>query len=384
MDKFKHLSYSSISKFLACPAMFRAYMTEKKPLPTAEQIAGRNRHSEIEKHLIANSTDDAPLGKRLKNFCRRVLGPVTGVEENFSIDYLVCDVIGRIDAYSVARNQAVIVDFKGFPGPHIDDLQLKIYALAVQNKHPEVELIHCAFAFVPMDFFEMKTFFQDDLSRISTTLSETIDKISLEREFKATPGPHCSSICGYVNSCPIAKSFDIPEKVDSKSIVKLANEIFAVEALVDKGKAAIKDYMVAHGLDAIPAGADSRYYLSNSSPALRLGKFKAEKEKAANAKIIELEAGTASAKVDPNGGSFSNHDARSLPAAPENVVEFQAQGTSDRVRMSELVEILKKKGRLSQDATNAEGSRAIKELLGVPFISATEQEKRELKARLLT
>lgn len=382
MNKFQHLSYSSISRFLACPAMFKAYMTGKKPLPTVEQIAGKNRHSEIEKHLLENSIDTAPLGKRLKNFCKRILGPITAAEASFNLDYLVCDIVGRIDAYSVRENQAVVVDFKSNCGNNVDELQVQIYALAVKAMHPEVNTIHAAFAYIIPDYYELKTYFEDDLVKFSETLSNTIDRISIESRFDPTPNPKCAT-CEFTSVCNAAKNFEIPEKLDSQNIVTMATNLFAVEALIDKGKTAIKEYLIEHGLDSLPVG-DSRYYLSNSTPALRLGKIKVEKEKKALEKVCELEASLTNISEKTFIDDGSTHISIVVtPEASGNVVELHPGDKAERVRMSELVEILKRKGRLPQDATNAEGSRVIKELLGVPFISATEQEKRDLKMHLL-
>jgi len=88
-----HLSYSSISRYLSCPAMFKFYITEKKPLPSEIQNAGTKRHNEIEKHLLDGTVSKSNLGGRLKNFCARILGPVTAVEAEFKLDYITFDII---------------------------------------------------------------------------------------------------------------------------------------------------------------------------------------------------------------------------------------------------------------------------------------------------
>ena len=153
----------------------------------------------------------------------------------------------------------------------------------------------------------------------------------------------------------------------------MANNLYALEALVDKAKAEIKDYMVEYGLESLPAGSDGRYYLSTST-ALRVGKIKTSKEKAAGDKIMALAASPA-------------NDVQEAPVSPttaNNVIAFELQQEkNERVKMSDLVEILRKKGRLSDSATSSEGAKVIRELMGVPFISATEQQKRELRDRLL-
>jgi CRISPR/Cas system-associated exonuclease Cas4 (RecB family) len=394
-----HLSYSSISRYLKCSAMFKAYVTEKKPLPTEAQLAGRDRHADIEEHLKAGTIEKSSLGPRLKNFCSRIIMPVTAVESEFSLDYITTNIVGRIDAYSVHGKQATIADFKGYPGDHIDELQLQIYALAVKAKHPEVEVIHAAFAYVPPDYYELKTYFADDLVRLSTIIAEAVDRIAVEEKFEPAPGPHCTR-CEYVGSCPAAKNFAIPEKLTSSNVSTMADNLYALEALVDKAKAGIKDYMIENGLESLPAGTDGRYYLSTST-ALRVGKMKSEKEKAGAEKLLEL--GTAekpsrkratknavNASEAPVASSSSapvSEDTMSDPdvTAVNNIIAFEIQQEkSERVKMSELVDLLKQRGRLPKDATSADGSQLIRKLIGVPFLTATENQRRELRDRLLS
>lgn len=394
-----HLSYSSISRYLKCPAMFKAYITEKKPLPTEAQLAGRARHADIEEHLKAGTIEKSSLGPRLKNFCSRILMPVTAVESEFNLDYITTNIVGRIDVYAVHGKQAVIVDFKGYPGDHIDILQNQLYAVAIKAKHPEVEVVHAAFAFVMADFQDLTTYFADDLGHLSAVIAETVDRIAVEEKFEPSPGPHCAR-CEYVGNCSTAKAFAIPEKITSSSISAMANNLYALEALVDKAKAGIKDHMVEHGLESLPAGADGRYYLSTST-ALRFGKMKSEKEKAGADKLLEL--GTAEkpsrkkasknaviVSETPSGSGSAAPPAEETTPAPDvtavnNIIAFELQQEkSERVKMFEIVDLLKQKGRLPLDATSADGSRVIRELIGVPFLTATENQRRELRDRLLS
>lgn len=397
--KIDHLSYSSISRYLKCPAMFKAYITEKKPLPTEIQLEGRTRHAKIEQYLNLGNIEDSGLGPRLKNFYYRILDPVTAVEAEFKLDYITFDIVGRIDAYAIHGKQAVIVDFKGYPGDHIDELQLQIYALAVKTKHPEIEVIHASFAYIPPDYYEPKTYFEDDLSRLSAIVSTAIDKIAVDEKFEATPGPHCTR-CEYVVSCPVARNFTIPEKLTANNISAVGNELYSLEALVDRAKAELKGYMVEHGLESLPVGTDGRYYLSTST-ALRLGKMKSEKDKTAVDNLIELEvrdkppkkratnkpakASEASASSAASASTAKESIAPLSPESADNIIAFALQKEqTERIKMSDLVEMLKQTGQLPQDATNAAGSQLIRELIGVPFISATEEQKRELHASLLT
>jgi len=380
MNKFDHLSYSSISKFITCPAQFNFYMNNKKALPSDPALAGNERHAEIAKHLVLGTMDEAKFGERMKKFWRHILKTPTAVEHDFALDFITNIVIGKIDAYSVQGNQAVIVDWKNYPG-YTDELQLKIYAMAVKERYPEVEVVHTYFFYTGPDYYETYTYFADDLQRFSNELSQVIDAISVEKKFEPRPGQHCGR-CSYVNHCPIAKNFEIIKIETANDVIEMAKKTYAVEALVDTAKEKIKAWIVENGLESLPVG-DGRYYLS-SSTTMRQGKFKSEKDKAACQKALELVvAGCSSLEPqtpEPNIVAAPTNETK----PPENIVAFVPAPDikNEKIRMMDLADLLKKAGILPQDASSLDAGSVIRERLGTNFITATDAQKAKLKADL--
>ena len=398
MNKYDHLSYSSISKFIACPAQFSFYMNNKKALPSESALAGKDRHEDIAQQLALGSIEQSKFGDRMKGFCRHILKVPTAIERDFAMDFVTNTVVGKIDAYSVYGNQAVVVDWKNNPG-YDNPLQLEIYSLSLRELHPEIEVVHAYFFYTDQEYYQSYTYFAEDLDRFSVELSQTIDTISTTEKFETRPGPHCSK-CSYVESCPEAKNFEIVKIDSAESAIELAQKTYAVEALLDKAKDRIKSWIIEHGLESLPTGKDSRYYLS-SSTSLRSGKFKSDKDREACNKALELATAETAADANTNGNQpivnkqecqadpqvnteISASGSKESASLASNIIAFEPQreGT-ERIKMCELVELLKKTGRLPQDATNADGSRMIKACLGIPYISASEQQKRELRERLL-
>lgn len=399
MNKYDHLSYSSISKFVTCPLQFSFYMNNKKALPSESALAGKDRHEDIARQLALGSFEQSKFGDRMKGFCRHILKVPTAIERDFAMDFVTNTVVGKIDAYSVHANCAIVVDWKSNPG-YDNPLQLEIYSLALRELHPEIEIVHAYFFYTGPDYYQSYTYFAEDLDRFSVELSQTIDAISTAEKFEPRPGPHCSK-CSYVESCPVAKNFEIVKIGSAESAIELAQKTYAVEALLDKAKDRIKSWIIEHGLESIPTGQDSRYYLS-SSTSLRSGKFKSDKDREACNKALELATAKTAADANTNGNQpivnkqecqadpqvnteISASGSKENISSASNIIAFELQQEkTERVKMSELVELLKKTGRLPQDATSADGSRVIRELIGVPFISASEQQKRELRDRLLS
>ena len=379
MNKYDHLSYSSISKYISCPAQFNFYMNNKKALPSEPALAGNERHAEIAKHLVLGTMNEAKFGERMKKFCRHILKVPDAVEHDFTLDFITNRIIGKIDAYSVQGNQAIIVDWKSYPG-FSDELQLKIYAIAVKERYPEVEVVHSYFFYTGPDYYETYTYFADDLQRFSNELSQTIDAISVEEKFEPRPGQHCGR-CSYVNHCPIAKNFEIIKIESVDDVIAMAQKTYAAEALVDKAKEKIKEWIIDNGLEALPVG-DGRYYLS-SSTTMRQGKFKAEKDKLACQKALELVTATASAPESAAPETVSTNPVNKTGTA-ENIVAFD-QDIGDKkpkTRMSDLAELLKRLNKLDAKATSADASALIKELIGTNFIIATDEQKLKLKMEL--
>ena len=380
MNKFDHLSYSSISKFITCPAQFKFYMKNKKALPSGPALVGNERHAEIAKHLVLGTMDETKFGERMKKFCRHILKTPTAVEHEFTLDFITNIVIGKIDAYSVQGNQAVIVDWKNYPG-FSDELQLKIYAMAIKERYPEVEMCHCYFFYTGPDYYETYTYFADDLQRFSNELSQTIDAISVEKKFEPRPGQHCGR-CSYVNHCPVAKNFEIVKIETVNDVIEMAKKTYAVEALVDTAKEKIKEWIINNGLESLPVG-DGRYYLS-SSTTMRQGKFKSEKDKTACQKALELVVAASSSLEPPIPQSAADIKPTIETKPPENIVAFVPAPDikNEKIRMMDLTDLLKKAGILPQDASSLDAGSVIRERLGTNFITATDVQKTKLKKEL--
>ncbi len=383
MNKYDHLSYSSISKFIDCPMQFYFYKNARKSLPSEPALAGSQRHAEIAVHLIDGTMDQSKFGDRMKGFCKHILKTPTAVECEFTLDFIANIVVGKIDAYSIQGNQVVIVDWKNYPG-YNDELQLKIYALAAREAHREINVVHAYFFYTGPDYYETYTaYFAEDLDRFSIELSQIIDAISTTEKFEPRPGPHCTR-CAYVETlCPVAKNFEIV-KVDSvNEVVILAQKTYAVEALLDRAKEKIKMWLIGHGLESLPAGKEGRFYLS-SSTALRTGKFKSDKEREACNKALELvEIEMVGEPSYPELTNIQPEIAASPNGPVTNIVPFaQAEAPPEKVRMTDLAGLMKKAGILAPNATSADASNAIRDRLGTNFIMATDEQKAKLKAEL--
>ncbi len=379
MNKYDHLSYSSISKYISCPAQFNFYMNKKKALPSDPALAGNERHTEIAKHLVLGTMNETKFGERMKKFCRHILKVPNAVEHDFVLDFITNTVIGKIDAYSFQGTQAVIADWKNYPG-FSDELQLKIYAIAIKERYPEIEVIHTYFFYTGPDYYETYTYFADDLQRFSNELSQTIDAISVDEKFEPRPGQHCGR-CNYANHCPIAKNFEIIkiERVDD--VIAMAKKTYAAEALVDTAKEKIKAWIIENGLEALPVG-DGRYYLS-SSTTMRQSKFKSEKDKLACQKALELVTVASTPETstpEPAAAVSSANETK----PPENIVVFvpASDTKNEKIRMMDLTDLLKKVGILPAGASSLDAGSVIRECLGTNFISATHDQKAKLKAEL--
>jgi len=354
-------------------------MKNKKALPSDPALVGNERHAEIAKHLVLGTVDEAKFGERMKKFCRHILKTPTAVEHEFTLDFITNIVIGKIDAYSVQGNQAVIVDWKNYPG-YTDELQLKIYAMAVKERYPEVEVVHTYFFYTSPDYYETYTYFADDIQRFSSELSQTIDAISVEKKFEPRPGQHCGR-CSYVNHCPVAKNFEIIKIENANDVIEMAKKTYAVEALVDTAKEKIKAWIIENGLESLPVG-DGRYYLS-SSTTMRQGKFKAEKDKLACQKALELVAASMlTPESSPSEQVVTNLATETMSS--ENIVAFvpAPDKNNGKIRMMDLTDLLKKTGILPQDASSLDAGSVIRERLGTNFITATDAQKAKLKADL--
>jgi len=318
------------------------------------------------------------FGERLKLFCKYILRKPHGIEEKFSIDFITSKLEGIIDAYSIFPRQAVIVDWKSNPGMS-EELQLKLYALALKEQFPEIESFHCYFFYINQDYYEPYTFFRDEIDEFSNNLAVIMDKIATDKDFHARPGQYCKR-CHYVEDyCPIAKKFEIPQLISADSIIELGQRTYIMEGILEKTKEKIKEYMVEHSIDSLPINTEHRFYLT-SSITLRFGKNKSEKDKKADEKIIEI------AKLpisETSEGTKVQQDAKHIQ--PDCKVIPLNKTIDNKIKMSEITDLMVQCGILEKDASSGKVSSVVKQKLGgTLFTMATEDQKTKLKAELET
>jgi len=375
-NHYEKLSYTKIARYVKCPAQYKFYIDNLKILPSDQALSGSNLHINIAEALLDDTILQSKFGERLKLFCKYILRKPHGIEEKFSIDFITSKLEGIIDAYSIFPRQAVIVDWKSNPGMS-EELQLKLYALALKEQFPEIESFHCYFFYVNQDYYEPYTFFRDEIDEFSNSLAAIMDKITTDKDFYARPGTYCKR-CHYVeNHCPVAKQFEIPPLITAESIIELGKRTYILEGILEKTKDKIKEYMVEHSIDSLPINAEHRFYLT-SSIALRFGKNKSEKDKKGDEKIIEI------AKLPVARLSDNNERPEVVkPILPACKVIPLNKELDNKVKMSEIADLMVRCGFLESGSSSGKASAVIKQKLdGTLFTMATEDQKLKLKSDL--
>jgi len=275
----KHLSYSSISKFETCPKQFELSRTIKMPSNEA-MTAGSEMHAKLAADLINKATKPSVGGERLERFWKWTFDCAHGVEEKFELDLLGQILIGYIDAYYFdAKNKNLkIVDWKSNKSNFIDEKQLKIYALALSKKYPDAETFECFFFYVNQDYYDRYFFYRDEIDEFENELFDTAQGINSTKEYKPTPGSHCSH-CQYIEKCPTAKNLEVVAVNDMQTALTAAERIFAAESLVDIAKERLKSWMIDNDVSEIRVSEADRFYIMNPSPQLKTGKIKIKKGK---------------------------------------------------------------------------------------------------------
>lgn len=303
----EYTSYSQMAKFKKCPLNYK-FSRIKKELPNTATENGQNRHEIMANHLLSDRSGELKgFGPRLSAFLKYTLPDVTGVEEKFEIDIFGYIFKGVIDAYSIQGDKAIIVDWKNHKSNFVDAEQLKLYALAIANKYPEVTYFACYFYFLIPDYKEPFEFTLEEINEFSgklldiagemeaaeerlevyknALLSEQLKKMSendiliASGAYKCKPGQNCKS-CNTVEKCPENKTFEIPTITNIEQAKELSQKLFAFEAFADAVKDRIKAYMLENSIDELPLNEENRYYISYSSPSLKSGKIKSDKPKA--------------------------------------------------------------------------------------------------------
>lgn len=281
-------SYSQVSRFQTCPAAYK-YNKELKALPSEAMEAGSANHELIAAHL---KNPEQPLeigGARLKAFIKFNLKNITGVEEKINFNVLGYDYTGIIDAYAINGQTALIVDWKSNKNSFIEEKQLKLYALALTQKYPELQYFDCRFWFIGQDYSERFEFTRDEIDEFSGELIDGAAAIENETEFAPTPGGHCK-FCAFVAKCPVNQKFEVPVIGDLETATELLKKVFVVEAAADQARDAIKEFMLTNDVEEIAVTDKDRFYIYNSAPQLKSGKIKPDKksvtEKSSTAKSI--------------------------------------------------------------------------------------------------
>lgn len=377
-----HVSHSSLNLYKRCPAAFKFHYTKPGSPPSDNMIEGQKNHEKIAQALKAGDSGSLPLGPRLKTFCKNILGdPIKFIEQRFSIDFLRLKIEGIVDAANIFDDTAVICDWKNSPSSFVNEYQLRLYGLFIISAFPRVETVHGFFGYIKNDYWDSFCYFKPDLKNFEIELSNLIDEILADDKFTPRPGSFCQS-CRHVEICPAAGEFILANPKTVKQAVELAERAVALEALVDKTKEYVKNFMLENSIESIPIG-DSRYYIS-SSPTMRQGRFKTQQDKTACQKSLELITNGTRSKPDTFVAAKETIDSTN----EKKPAEFTANVLStpdiknEKIRMVDLTELIKKAGILPLNASSLDAGAVIRKRLGTNFITATDSEKAKLKADL--
>lgn len=310
MNKTETISFSNIKLFRECRRAFYFYKVDKKALPNDAMNDGTDQHAFIAEAIKNNTFETVEadwLGPRARFFIKKILVPGVfpgNYETKFEIDLMVNKVIGFIDYYAIQGKTAVIVDWKRNPG-FSEELQLKIYAAAVKQLHPEVEIFECYFYYFGSDGYDKEIYsasqvddFVSDLYNIATDISSewekydgemaAFQKVALSTPKDQTIAPFvpvcfptrvsqkCEK-CDYVAKCPEAQKFEIQPMKTKEQVREMAKRCYVAEGLIKAFKDGLKDFLLENGLDELPIDDDNRYYLTFSA-TLKSGKIEKPKE----------------------------------------------------------------------------------------------------------
>ncbi|MCD6320385.1 MAG: PD-(D/E)XK nuclease family protein [Candidatus Desulfofervidaceae bacterium] len=266
------ISYSRIKTFKTCPKKyFYSYLEGRKAAPTKKILEGTTEHEKISKGNIPAFFKPA--------FERNFINPI--FEEAFEEDFLTFTLKGVIDCYSINNSlSCAIADWKLYQIPESDE-QLKIYALLLSKRYPDLEFFTAYFVSIKGGFYKRYTYSQDDIKDFEKELIETAEEIISAEDFPVTPGNHCS-YCPYIEDC--YKENKLPEKIKSITITdvedakKIAEKVLIAESFIKQVKEELKKFMFEYGMDELQIDDTNRLYLSPSI-TMRFGKVKKTKTK---------------------------------------------------------------------------------------------------------
>ena len=263
------LSYSKISTYQKCPKLFEyKYIQNRLPAPTERMLEG------IEEHLKIASVEDIPEFFR-SAFVRNFPNPV--FEERLSFDFLTFALQGVIDCYSISDVYCSIADWKLFQIPDDDD-QLKIYALLLSKKFPQIAFFQAYFVSIKGGFYKRYTYSIEDIQDFENQLFEIADEIQQASEFLPRPGQHCG-FCAFIKDCYSENQIqaEIVRITTLDEAIEIAKKLYIAENFLKQVKEQLKDFLFEMGLDELIFD-EERVYLSPSI-ALRFGKANGKNKK---------------------------------------------------------------------------------------------------------
>lgn len=266
------ISYSRIKTFKTCPKKYYySYVEGRKAAPTQKMLEGTVEHKKISKGNIPDFFKPA--------FEKNFINPI--FEETFEEDFLTFNLKGIIDCYSINNSlSCTIADWKLYQIPESDE-QLKIYALLLSKRYPDLEFFTAYFVSIKGGFYKRFTYSKDDIKDFETELIEIAEEIISAEDFPVTPGSHCS-YCPYIEDC--YKENKLPDKIKSITIAniddaqKIAGKVLIAESFIKQVKEELKNYLLENGLDELIIDDNNRLYLSPSI-TMRFGKVKKTKAK---------------------------------------------------------------------------------------------------------
>jgi len=265
------ISFSRIKAFKDCPKKyFYRYVEGRKGAPVKALTEGKALHKEIEKGNIPEFFKPA--------FQKNFINPV--FEETFEEDFLTFNLKGVIDCYSINNSiSCAIADWKMYQLPESDE-QLKIYALLLSKRYPDLEFFTAYFVSIKGGFYKRFTYGKDDIKEFESELIATAEEIISAEDFPVTPGSHCS-YCPYIEDC--YKENQLPNKIKNITITnikeaqKIAGKVLIAESFIKQVKEELKNYLLENGLDELIIDDSNRLYLSPSI-TMRFGKVKKTKK----------------------------------------------------------------------------------------------------------
>lgn len=266
----EYLSYSKIKLFSQCPKLFEyRYIQGRIPIPSELMLEGSDEHAKI---VSIEQVPEFFKPAFEKNF------PLPVFEEEIAADFLTFNLKGVIDVYSIQNVSASIADWKLWSIPD-DDTQLKIYALLLTQKYPQIAYFRCYYVSLKGNFFKRYTYTLEDIQEFEAKLSELADIIQTAQEFPPRPGPHCG-LCPFVKDCYQENQLpmEVTQITTLDQAIELARKVYIAENFLDQIKSQLKQFLLENGLDEIVFDETNRLYLSPSI-ALRFGKVNGRKRK---------------------------------------------------------------------------------------------------------